>query len=755
MAKICRIRISGVVQGVGFRPFVFRTAGNLGLRGYVKNLGDGGVEIIIDGGREDIKKFLTILEKGKPANAGIGKIETKSGKSKKKFSGFKIVESGGGGLGGVVPPDVCICDECVKEIYDKENRRYWYPFTACTDCGPRFTTLTKIPYDRINTAFGKFKVCGNCKGEYTSPDDRRFRAEIISCSMCGPGYFLLDKKGGEISDPVESAIKFLKKGKIICIKGIGGIHIACNAADDNTVMRLRNGLNRSRQPFAVMCSDLEMVGRFADVNDNEKKLLISRERPIVVVKKSGNFSLSGFISPGLDSIGILLPYTALHSLLFAEIKEPIIMTSANVSGEPMLVENEDALNMKFADFFLLNNLEIENRCDDSVARSVNNGNTFIRRSRGFVPLPIDVENNSGADVLAVGAELNVTACLLKGKSAFLSQHIGNTRSPATIGFLKNSINHLINIANSKPDVIACDLHPDFHTTRIAEEFSRKFNAPVIRIQHHYAHLSSLAAEHKIDEIVGICCDGAGYGNDGKIWGGEIIVCKNGKFERIAHLKEQKMPGGDAAVYYPARMVSGILHDCCNPAELKKILIKNRLFFRYGRKEIGIVIKQLQDGRNIQRTTSAGRVLDAISSLLGICGYRSYDGEPAMKLECAGNKGAKLIDFPVSIKNNVLDTTKILQRVLQLKEENYKIPDIALSAETALAKGFAEIAIRTAKKAGISTVGISGGVACNDIIVKTIANQIKRNKLKFLQHEKVPCGDGGISLGQAMCAVRDF
>ncbi len=561
------------------------------------------------------------------------------------------------------------------------------------------------------------------------------------------------KKGGGIPDPIKSAVKFLKKGKIVCIKGIGGMHIACNATDDNPVKRLRKRLNRPQQPFAVMCSDLGIVEKFADVNSNEKKLLMSRERPIVVVKKSENFYLSEFVSPGLDNTGVLLPYTALHSILFDKIKEPLVMTSANIPGEPMLVENEGALQTNFADFFLLNNLEIENRCDDSVIKLVNNKKTFIRRSRGFVPLPIDVENNSNVNVLAMGAELNATACVVKGNSAFLSQHIGNVKTPETAGFLKDSIDHLINITHFKPDAIACDLHPDFHTTRIAEEFSRKFKIPLVRIQHHYAHLSSLAAEHGIDEIVGICCDGAGYGNGGKLWGGEVITYKNGKFERVGHLEEQKMPGGDMAVYYPARMVAGILYDCYNSTELKKILIKNKLFFKYGKGEIEIVIKQLQNNINVQRTTSAGRVLDAISSLLGICSYRSYEGEPAMKLEGVGNKGTKLIDFPVSIKNNILDTTKILQRVLQLKEKNYKIPDIALSAEMAIAKGFAKIAIRTAKKNKINTIGISGGVAYNDLIVRTIANEVKRNKLKFLQHEKVPCGDGGISLGQATYATE--
>ncbi len=740
------IRISGVVQGVGFRPFVYRTAKKIGLPGWVRNLGDAGVEVQLEGSKKDILRFIDILKKEKPANSRIDDIKIEWKNSPGNFDDFKIIKSGGKGIEGITPADISVCPRCIDDILDSKNRRHNYPFTTCTDCGPRFTTIRGIPYDRQNTAFAEFPPCRECEGEYSSPEDRRFHAQTIACEKCGPDYFLIDDEGKRIPDPIETSINFLKNGRILIIKGIGGMHLACSTTDDAAIEELRRRLNRPQRPFAIMAT-LAMVEEFAEISEKEKKLLLSKERPIIVLKKKKEFSLSQNLAPGLDTIGVMLPYTGLHEILFQGLKEPLVMTSANLPGEPMFIDNEEAAESKIADYCLLHNLRIENRCDDSVIKSVNNIGTFIRRSRGFVPLPISIKKESKEKILSLGAEENVTVCLLKGNRAFLTQFIGDTDSPDTVEFLENSARHLLEITTSKPDRIACDLHPKFHTTKLAETLAKEFNVPLVRVQHHYSHLASLMAESGADSMVGICCDGAGYGEDGNTWGGEIISCKDGEFTRTGHLKEQRMPGGDLAAYYPGRMVLGILSETYSNDELKKIAIKNNLNFKHGEKEIDVVLQQLEKDVNVPLTTSTGRVLDSVSAVLGLCNYRSYDGEPAMKLDSAGNKG-KQLDFPISIKDGVLDTTGILVHVLSLKEEGKMTADIAFSAEAAIAEGLTNIAVKEAKRRGVEFIGISGGVAYNNVIVKKASDVVNDSDLKFIQHNQIPPGDGGISLGQA-------
>ncbi|RLI91009.1 MAG: carbamoyltransferase HypF [Candidatus Altiarchaeales archaeon] len=749
------ISVSGIVQGVGFRPSIYRIARKFALNGYVRNLGFGGVEIRVEGERERIEKFIKLLEREKPKNSRIDKIDVKFGKALGQYRGFKIIHSGGRGSIGFIPADISICDNCVDEIFSENNRRYLYEFTTCTDCGPRFTTIERIPYDRKNTSFHEFDMCDKCKKEYKNPDDRRFHAQTIACRECGPGYFLLDKKFERIENPIESAVKFLKNGKILCIKGIGGMHIASITTNDEIISELRKKLKRPQQPFAVMCPDIGVVKRFAIIGKREENALKSRERPIVILRKSEDYHLSDNISPGLDTIGVMLPCTGIQHIILRKIKEPLIMTSANIPGEPMIIRNKDAKEFKIADYLLLHDLRIVNRCDDSVIKFINNKRTFIRRSRGFAPVPIELDINFEKNILAVGAEENVTACLLTNKRAFLTQHIGDTRSLNTLNYLEDAIIHLMKLTKSKPDAIACDLHPNFNTTRFAIRFCRENEIPLIRVQHHYAHLASLIAEYGCDKIVGICVDGYGYGEDGRAWGGEIILYKNGEFSRVGHLEEQRMPGGDIAAYYPGRMVAGILYNIYPKNELKKILIRNGLRFRHGTKEIDILINQIDKDINVMRTTSMGRVLDAVSSLLGVCHYRSYGGEPAMKLDSLANKGKRLLEFPIHIRDGILNTTEILNRVLELKEDGYKKEDIAFSAEVALAMGIAEIAVMRAKIHNIDKIGISGGVSYNNVIVTTISKYLEDRGIEFLQHRKVPPGDGGLSLGQVRYAIDNF
>ena len=751
MYKKAVIEISGTVQGVGFRPFVYRTAKAAGLTGYVKNHGDAGVEIAAEGTQEKIEKFLEEIEKDKPANARIDRIDIQYSDAKKEHKGFRIIHSGGLGIGGTVSPDYGICASCEEDIKEMANGRYQYPLATCTDCGPRYTVLEKMPLDRENTSYNGFAPCKSCEQEYSDLDNRRFYAQTIACPACGPQYFLLDNKGKKTIDPVNAAARKLKEGKILAIKGVGGMHLVCLSKDDSAVQELRKRRQRPQQPFAVMAT-LEMAKSFAHVSRQEELIISSKEKPIVVLRKSRGYDLSEGVAPDLSNIGVMLPYTALHLLLFERIDEPLIMTSANMHGEPIIKENEAMLKSKSADYYLLHDLSIRNRCDDSVIKIVNDRPVFIRRSRGYVPRPVGLRNPKNKTILALGAGENVSFCLLKGDNAFLSQHIGNTENLSTIEYLREAIENFLEIIPAKIDSIACDLHPSFNTTKLAEDLKEKYGAPLTRVQHHHAHLMSLAGERSLEEIVGICCDGVGYGLDGKAWGGEVFTLKNGSIERFGHLLEQPMPGGDAAAHYPARMAAGILYDEYSHEELKSILYG--LHFQHGKKEIGVVLKQLEKGINIQNTSSTGRVLDAAAALLGICPYRTYEGEPAMKLEAVAIGGEDL-KFNYVIEKNVLDTTALLIEALDAKHKKHKTRDIAYSIETALGRGLADIAIKAAQKGRINVIGVSGGVAYNDAFVKTIATQAKENGLRFVQNKEVPCGDGGISYGQAAYASRNM
>ncbi len=743
MRKKAVIEISGTVQGVGFRPFVYRSAGSLGITGQVKNLGDAGVEIIAEGNEESIKKLVEKIKKEKPVNAGIESIRVRWTGYSPKHKDFRIVHSDGTGLGGKIIPDYGICDACLKEVRKKSDRRYRYPLISCTDCGPRFTVLQKMPLDRKNTSYKKFAPCTRCEHEYSDPENRRFYAQTIACPVCGPDYSLLDSVGRNSPRPIETAIQKLKEGQILAIKGVGGMHLACLTKNDTAVSELRNRRQRPSQPFAVMAS-LEMIRKFAQVSRMEEALLTSKEKPIVVLRKSAGYGLSDHAAPGLENIGVMLPYTALHHLLFARINEPLIMTSANPRGEPMIKDNREILKNKAADYYLLHDLRIMNRCDDSVIKIVNGRPAFIRRSRGYVPRPVKLENPDGKTVLALGAGENVSFCLLKGNDAFLSQHIGNTENLRTMEYLQEAIENFIRLIPSRIDAIACDLHPSFNTTKQAAQLGEKYGVPVTRVQHHHAHLLSLAGEHVLEKLVGICCDGVGYGTDGKAWGGEVFTLRDKEIKRIGHLKEQSMPGGDLAAHYPARMAAGILYGAYSYDELQNIL--SDLYYKHGKKEMEIVLAQLENGINVQKTTSTGRVLDAAASLLGVCHYRTYEGEPAMKLEAAG-RGGKDLHFPVVTKKGILDTSALLKEVVEAKKE-HKTRDIAYSLETALARGLARIAVTAAQKDRISTIGVSGGVAYNDVFVRAVAEYVKRSELGFVQNERVPCGDGGISYGQA-------
>jgi len=542
---------------------------------------------------------------------------------------------------------------------------------------------------------------------------------------------LTTKKGELIrhKNPIQEAGRLLSEGLIVAVKGYGGFHIATATTEDEPLVRLREVKHRRQKPLAIMARSFESMKSFAEVSKEEAELLTSYARPIVLLNKSNNYFLSDLIAPGLHNIGVMLPYTGLHHMLFDKVDDPaFVMTSANPPDQPIIKDNDEALRRlgNTVDYFLFHNRQIAHRCDDSVIRSHDNHQAFLRRSRGYAPAPIVLKEKGKRCAVGLGGELNNTACVLLGNKVFISQHIGDVENIETRDFLKNASEHLIRLANSKVETVACDLHPKFTTTKLAQDLAEENGWQLIQIQHHYAHIAALMVEHGVKEIIGVCCDGYGYGLDGEAWGGEILFCtwKFPDFERLAHLQKQPLVGGDLATRYPLRIATGILH---RKADVQSWLLQNQQHFPYGEKEIEIILHQLEKRSKIIETTSCGRVLDAVAAVLGVCYERTYEGEPAMKLESAAIKGRDVLKLKPVINGGVLDTTQLLLEVFENREK-YSRVDSAYFAHAYLARGLAMLAIEKALEKVVKTVGFSGGVACNEILILIMGKVVEARKI---------------------------
>ncbi|MFX1533444.1 MAG: carbamoyltransferase HypF [Promethearchaeota archaeon] len=758
------IYVRGVVQGVGFRPFVYQIAKKHGLVGNVRNLGDLGVKILISGTPSACKDFLASLKNEKPSLASFTSIDVRPSANSEDLSDFKILPSAKSQKSdslSTIPPDIGICDSCLEEIFATNNRRYNYSLNSCTYCGPRFSMVVKPPYDRENTTMSEFPLCSECLEEYQNPIDRRFHAQGISCS-CGPNISLWDKEGNLITstDSIAETAKLLAKGNIIAIKGVGGFHLACSSSSDDVVLKLRKRKRkRYTKPFAVMSPNLEAINSFAYISKEEESLLKSYQRPIVLLKKKKDV-LSRYIAPDLDTIGVFLPYTGIHSLLLYHYSsEPaLIMTSGNASGLPICTSNEAAFSELYslADYFLVHNRQITQRCDDSVVKFVNNSVKIIRRSRGYVPEQIQFPFVSKYPIIAVGADLKNVCGLLQTDRCTLSQQIGDMSNVRIAEFQRSSLRHLVNLMQCNSiDTITCDLHPTFQTTSIAKELAMKYNASIFPVQHHWAHAASLLIDNKLpqEEIIAIVADGVGYGLDGLPWGGEILKASYSSFERIAHLEPQDMPGGDRCAIYPARFLSGVLAKILPEDQLQEYLISHHTeSFEYGTTEINVLLQQLTKKVNTLKTTSLGRILDGVASMLKICNYRSYEGEPAIKLEAfANHKNHSALDFQLPIKETTrkkyeIKTTPLFEYLFPLLIK-YSPQELAFVTQKTLAGALAKTAIIAAEDHGVSKIGFSGGVAYNHQITTTIAKILKKEGFIFLQHENIPPGDAGIPVGQ--------
>lgn len=723
-----KIIVRGVVQGVGFRPTVHRIATSMGLRGWVRNNGSDVVIAVDDGAEELVRRLMAEL----PPLATIDSVEIIKSEHCDVETGFHIVPSKSGHKGVGIPNDSAMCPECLKEMFTPGERRYLYPFTNCTNCGARFTIIEDLPYDRDSTTMQNFPMCPDCRSEYEDPTARRFHHQTISCPRCGPTYYLLDPDGKRLTqgDPVAMFAERLQHGAIGMTKGWGGMHICCTLG---TIPRLRERYHRHQKPFAVMVRDLKAAMKYGRPNQREIELLTSPHRPVVLVPKTDE-TANEAIAPGLGNVGLFLPYTEMQHLLFHHLTEDaLVMTSANVPGEPMVLRDSDALDLR-ADLYLMHNREIANRCDDSVVRAFGEQTFFMRRSRGYIPSPIDIPMKGQA--VGVGAQENLTGTVTMDGRLFTTQFIGDGDSPRVIDFLGAAIDHLRRLLGiDNLDAVAMDLHPGYTNRKLAREMARQAGTELIEVQHHWAHAASLMVDAGVDELVCLTLDGTGYGSDGQAWGGEVLHTTFEDFTRVAHLQGFPLLGGEMAVRDPRRLVFALsaLADLPLP---------------YFSDRDADVLSKLMTSSPL--TTGFGRMLDAVSCHLGICQKRSYDGEPAMKLEPFLERGRRSVPLVAERRSDIIQTVDLFR---QLTEARGSREDLAHSFVAALLESMVDAAADTATEQGVGRIGLTGGVSYNGTIAEMVKDMVERRGLEFVCHNRLPNGDGGISSGQAAVALK--
>lgn len=760
------IFVRGFVQGVGFRPFVYGLANAYGLKGYVSNLADAGVEIVVEGEEKNLAHFVEDLSSKKPQISRIDEIEVRWEAPKNDFSDFSISKSQEAkfSVRSVIPVDLGICDACITEIRG-QTRFHGYPFTSCAQCGPRFTMIYRLPYDRANTSMVVFPFCEECQREYLDPHDRRYDVQGFACPKCGPHVTLLDSRGNVLptEDPIAQAASLLTEGAIFAIKGIGGFHLSVDASNNDAVIRLRKNRRRPAQPFAVMSHSVNRIREYANVGKEEEMLLASPQRPIVVLRKSENCNLAESVAPGLDSVGVMLPYTGLHWLLLESFKNPaLVMTSANFPGKPIIKDEEVAFRELggVVDYYLIHDRKIVNRCDDSVIKVLGSDKIFLRKSRGFAPSYLTVGWNIGDKyILGLGSELNNCASLFVQNQIITTQHIGDTQDLETLDYMVHAIKFIEETYGlNAPEVVACDMNPSFLTSRRAHELSDALGSRLVAVQHHHAHAAAVMAENSVEKeqkTISIIIDGAGYGLDGSSWGGEIFLAGYSDFERLAYLHPQPMPGGDLCAYYPARMLAAILSTIMPESEIEKLFEKNASkYFRHGIEELKIVLEQSREKR-VMKTSSLGRLLDALAVSLDLCWLRTYEGEPPMRLESLANHGRPgLVDLELEYKEEgnkiIFDTSNFVLSVIE-KKNSFASKDVAYAIHKAISEAFSEAALMLAERFGQTVVGLTGGAAANFLIHNFIKEKIIENKMKFIYNKHYPCGDGCVSLGQVIVA----
>ncbi len=755
MLKAKKVYIEGIVQGVGFRPFIFKLANELGLKGYIYN-DTNGVYIEIEGEESLIDEFIKLIPEKAPPLALVERILTEDTQVK-GYSEFFIEKSKGGEEKFVlISPDVSTCDDCLRELFDPSDRRYRYPFINCTNCGPRFTIIVDVPYDRPKTTMAVFKMCQECEREYHDPSNRRFHAQPNACPVCGPSLKLFDNNLKEIccDDPIKEVAEILKDGFIVAIKGLGGYHLACDALNDEAVSELRRRKMRIEKPFAIMIPDVDWLDKICDYNEVELKLLTSNQRPIVLIRKKRNCPIAYEVAPRNSYLGVMLPYTPLHHLLMREINLPLVMTSGNLTEEPIAYKDDDAFERlgKIADFFLVHNREIHMRCDDSVSAVIAGKPVVLRRSRGYVPYPVKLQFEAKKQVLAVGGHLKNTFCFLKGRYAFLSHHIGDLENWATLKSLIEGVEHFKKLFDLKPEVLAYDMHPEYLSTKFALELDVEVKVPV---QHHHAHVASCMAENGLSgPVIGIAFDGTGYGTDGKIWGGEFLVAQMSKFERFAHFDYVPLPGGEVAIKEPWRMALSYLMYSFGD-DFQSIEIPFVKFLNENWSKVKILLKMINRGINSPMTSAVGRLFDAVSAICSVRLRVNYEAQAAMEFQMLADEDESgVYEFEIidSMKPWRISFKQGIREIVHDIESGIDVSKIAGKFHNTIARIVCEVAKKMKSETGINDVVLSGGVFQNALLVNKTMIELEKAGFKVYTHSKVPPNDGGLSLGQAVVAL---
>ncbi len=760
-----KILVRGTVQGVGFRPFVYKLASRFSVTGNVTNTGDG-VVIQAIAVNDLLNAFIKAISEEAPPLSRLISVDSHPFTFDVTPEGFTILASSTTNAATTsIPPDIAICDDCYNELTDSADRRFRYPFINCTNCGPRFTIVETIPYDRPKTSMKVFPMCPDCETEYHNPADRRFHAQPNGCPECGPNISWHDANGTELSvkDVIAAAAKNIADNKVVAIRGLGGFHLAVNGCSINSVALLRKRKNRSDKPLAIMVADLAILQEFCHFSDREKKLLLSPEHPIVLLKRKADSKLAANLASGIEDIGVMLPYTPLHHLLFREEMCPaaLVMTSGNAGGTPICTGNEDALKRlhHIADCFLLHNRDIVTRVDDSVVKVIGQKPLIFRRARGFSPLPVTVPWHL-PKILGCGAGLKSTFCLAREKSSFLSQHIGDLSNLESYDFYTESIDHLKRVFQIEPEAVACDLHPDYLSSHYAE----KLGLPIYRIQHHHAHAVAVMAENGIKEpVLAVVMDGTGYGPDGTIWGGEILKADLTSYSRLGHLGHLHLPGGDTATTEPWRMALSALHSVFGDEGLRMTNLPLSLQ-HLDRAKVEVITTMLKNNFNSPLTSSCGRLFDAIAALLGIRQRISYEGQAAMELESLANKAVTSSWLskiqPDRYKNNPqfliendgkweIRTQEIFKPLLADLSKRENLSVIALKFHAFLIGTITELLRKLSRQTGIDRVVLSGGCMQNKLLLEGLFHTLTNENLQVYTGEMLPINDGAISFGQAV------
>lgn len=746
-----RISIRGIVQGVGFRPWVYRLAHEAGIRGSVRN-DSTGVLIEAFGSSGSLAEFVQQLETSAPPAASIAEL-TWEAIPAQELSAFEIERSEAGSeLRVSIPADLATCDRCLEEIFDPANRRYRYAFTNCTDCGPRFTIVREVPYDRPATTMSVFEMCPSCQAEYDNPVDRRFHAQPNACPECGPQLRLLNARGDEMpaKDPLATTARALKAGRIVAVKGLGGFHLACDATSSSAVGLLRQRKRRDAKPFAVMVRNLDAAEALARLGDSERRILQSVERPIVLAPLRAETPLAPEVAPGISLVGLMLPYTPLHHLLLADAEIPLVMTSANVSEEPIAYRNGEAIERlrHITDLFLLHDREIETRCEDSVARAIDGAPMLIRRSRGYVPRPIRLRNPVAAPILACGAHLKNTFCIALGDQAFLGPHIGDLETLEAVDAFREAVSRMERFLAVRPELIAHDLHPEYQSTIYARSRSE---IPRVAVQHHHAHVASVMAEYGLEgPVLGLAFDGTGDGGDGTAWGGEFLLATGGKFQRLATLRPIALPGGDLAIHEIWRLALALLDDAYGEDALS---VEIPLLRGLSERQLAIVPKMIHSGLQAPLAHGAGRYFDAVAALALGRSIARYEGQAALEWNLAADpdeRGTYPYEIDDSLSPWQVDLRPMTRAIVDDLAAATSPTLISARFHNTLTAASEAVVREVLRELGRTRIVLSGGCFQNPLLVHGLRNRLSQDFEVFVP-SRVPPGDGGIALGQAFVA----